>query len=70
MLVSDDGRAVADEVTKQTGVRVRVWDRPGQNEATASVEDVIAAIEAGTHPRLLIVAGVLGVEAIPYTERN
>ena len=69
VLVSATGREVADEVTTQTGVRVRVWDRP-DTESTASVESVVAAIAAGTHPRLLLIADDDGLRALPYTERT
>ena len=68
VLVSANGRAIADEVAMQTGVRVRAWDRP-DTEATASVEAVIDAITAGTHPRLLLIARDGTIEALPYTER-
>lgn len=67
VVVTADGVDLAREVADATGVRVRVWSRPDA-EAVASVEDVIAAIEAGGHPRLLLVARDGGVERIPYTE--
>ena len=69
VLVSANGRELADDVTKLTGVRVRVWDRPGSEEV-ASLDDIVGAIEQGTHPRLLIVARADGLEVIPYTERG
>lgn len=68
VLVSAEGRAVADEVTRQTGVRVRVWDRH-DTDVSATVEDVIAAIETGSHPRLMLIADSSGLTSVPYTER-
>ena len=68
VLVSGDGREVGDQITRELGVRVRVWDRPDIDHV-ASFDEVRTAIEAGTHPRLLVVAAADGLASIPYTER-
>ena len=72
VLVSADGTEVAAAVTRETGVRVRVWDQAdGETTAeTADVIDVVEAIRTASHARLLIIARSSGVEALPFTERR
>lgn len=65
VLVSAAGGAVAEEVEKQTGVRLWVWDSPQAGEVTA--EQVIAALDQTENRRLLIVAADPEPRVIPFT---
>lgn len=65
VLVSAAGGAVAEEVEKQTGVRLWVWDSPQAGEVSA--EQVIAAIDRAEGRRLLIVAADPEPRVIPFT---
>ena len=67
LLLGSGGREVAKVVKEQTGVKVRVWDRPDAG-AALSTEAVMEAIESAEHPHLLILARPDGPEVIPYTE--
>ena len=67
ILISADGADLASTVEQRTGVKVRHWHRP-DSDAIASVDDVVGAIEHGTHPRLLVIARPDRVESIPYSE--
>jgi len=67
ILISADGADLASTVEQRTGVKVRHWHRP-DSDAIASVDDVVGAIEHGTHPRLLVIAWPDRVESIPYSE--
>ena len=69
VLVSAGGGEVAKVVNERTGVRVRVWERPDA-EVVASADEVVAAIETGTHDRLLVIARESGLEVLPYTEQR
>ncbi|MDE0290738.1 MAG: DUF5671 domain-containing protein [bacterium] len=67
VLVGSGGRTVAEAVEKQTGAKVRVWDRTDTGVGF-STEAVLEVIESAEHERLLIVARPDGPEVIPYTE--
>lgn len=67
VVVTANGSELARQINEATGVRARVWSRPDA-DSIASLDDVVAAIEAGGHPRLLLVARDGGLERIPYTE--
>ena len=67
ILVGSGDREVAEAVEKQTGAKVRVWERK-DTEAGVSAEAVAEAIASSEHEHLLIVARPDGLEVIPYSE--
>lgn len=71
MLVSPDGRALADEITARTGAVVRTLHRLDVTAARLDTEVVIAAILASPHEQLLVTIGDDGVvQTIPYERRT
>lgn len=68
ILLASGGHEIAAAVEKETGVKVRAWDRADSTDITLSAEQVTAAIESSQHEHLLIVARPDGLEMIPYTE--
>lgn len=67
VLVGSGGREVAEAVEKQTGAKVRIWERVDTGVGF-SAEGVAEIIESAEHERLLIVARLDGPEVIPYNE--
>ena len=66
ILVGSGGSEVAAAVEKETGAKVRAWERT-DTEAAFSTEEVLEVIKSAEHGSLLIVARPDGPEVIPYT---
>ena len=63
-LVGSGGRDLADVVTRRTGVKLWLFERPGL-DVGFSADEVVAAIESAEHEQLLIVARRRRPEVIP-----
>ena len=69
VLVGSGGYEVAKTVEKETGVAVRVWDRP-DIDLPLDIDQVMEAIDSGAYEHMLILARPDGPEVIPYIEQR